>query len=197
MKNPLPLAVVSIKLAVLATLAHLVRTGQLLDDGRSSFFFLYAASFLFYAISSLRDPYEPSRARRAQPSYLTSLLKTVSGYLKSCPLAYLPNDERAAFKASLSERTGEHGQRKDAPTAVSITHDEITSSDSLSSETVSTNGIYDSPHFPKCRRTRQPDHYPPQEPQHSHYREKNAEKTKGCHHSGRPPQPPRQPRPTR
>ncbi|ANQ07355.1 Peptide release factor [Plasmodium coatneyi] len=118
MKNPLPFAVVSIRLAVLVTLAHLVHTGQLLDDGRSSFFFLYAASFLLYAISSLSDP----------------------GYLKSCPLAYLPNDERAAFEATLSERTGEPYNRKDVPAAFSTTHDEITSSDSLSSETVSTNG---------------------------------------------------------
>ncbi|KJP86786.1 hypothetical protein AK88_03600 [Plasmodium fragile] len=126
MKNPLPFAVVSIKLSVLATLAHLVRTGQLPYDGRTSFFFLfflYAASFSLYVISSLRDP----------------------GYVKSCPLAYLPNDERAAFKASLSERTqNKNEQTKNIPIDVSITHDEFTSSDSFSSDTVSTNGELDS-----------------------------------------------------
>ncbi|CAG9480771.1 unnamed protein product [Plasmodium vivax] len=117
MKNPLPCVVICIKLAVLATLTHLVHTGKLPIDGRSSFFFLYAASFLLYAISSLRDP----------------------GYLKSCPLAYLPKNERAAFQASLSDRTGGHTKRRDIPTACSITQDEIPSSDSFSSETVSTN----------------------------------------------------------
>ncbi|KNA00259.1 DHHC-type zinc finger protein [Plasmodium vivax North Korean] len=119
MKNPLPCVVICIKLAVLATLTHLVHTGKLPIDGRSSFFFLYAASFLLYAISSLRDP----------------------GYLKSCPLAYLPKNERAAFQASLSDRTGGHTKRRDIPTACSITQDEIPSSDSFSSETVSTNAV--------------------------------------------------------
>lgn len=123
MKNPLPFVVVSIKLAVLGTLTYLICTEQLLDDRRRSFFFLlYSASFLLYAISSLSDP----------------------GYLNSCPLEYLPNDERGAFKATLSERTGEQYNRKDVPRDFSITHDEITSSDSLSSETVSTNGEMDS-----------------------------------------------------
>ncbi|GAW80390.1 palmitoyltransferase [Plasmodium gonderi] len=110
MKNWLPLLVICLKLASLATLIYLKWTSQQLGEKRSSFLFFYFTSFILYAISSLSDP----------------------GYLTTCPLTYLKDDERNEFKKVLKEKNNQHKTERKLSLASSTTVDQISSSGSSS-----------------------------------------------------------------